>query len=246
MIAVEHPHVCQQVVGEPHGLRALQMRVPRHQRVEMLARAIYEGARQCPEGRCLGDAVLADPQQRVRDDLIIAAAPGVQAATRIAGDLREASLHGGVDVLIPGREYERARLHLTRDGHQTGLNGGPVGGTDDSLRREHAGVGLGSPNVLPPQALIYRQGRVEGIKRLGGRSDESATPQPRRLAAHAAPAPTGIGVPARSAAMARAIASHTRSIWSSVISQKNGRAIVEALMASVTGNSPGPCPWASR
>jgi hypothetical protein len=42
--------------------------------------------------------------------------------------------------------------------------------------------------------------------------------------------------------MTAARAEQTRSTWPSVISGKKGSAIVDALMASVTGSSPGRWP----
>ena len=119
VIAVEHPRVRQQVMRQPHRLRPLQMGVPRHQRVEMLARACDERLGERLEGGRLCRAVLADPQQRVGDHLIVATAAGVQAPTRITGDLREATLDGGVDVLVAGLKHEGARLHLRFDGGET-------------------------------------------------------------------------------------------------------------------------------
>ena len=71
----------------------------------------------------------------------------------------------------------------------------------------------------------------EPIERLRGTAGEPPAPQPCAVAHR----PTAAG----SRVSTVASAAHTWSTWSSVISGKNGSAIVDALIASVTGSVPG-------
>ena len=60
---------------------------------------------------------MASSSQRaeVGGDLVVAAAPGVQFAAHRAGDLGQAALDGGMDVLIGGDVDELARADFAED-----------------------------------------------------------------------------------------------------------------------------------
>ena len=113
---------------------------------------------------------------------------------------------------------------------------------DDPLGARACGRGPARRDVVRPQAPVDLQRGVEAVEGLGRAGREAAAPEApalgHRPAAPRGPAAGGDGATAGSAAQ-------TRSTWASVISGKNGSAIVEALIASVTGNSPGPWPCAS-
>ena len=193
----------------------------------------------------LGLAAVAQVEQRVGDDLVVAAAGGVKPAARVADQLDQAPLDGGVDVLVAGPEGEVARAELTRDPRQAGVDLVGVQRGDDPLGGQHPGVGARARDVERPQAPVHRQRGVEAVERLGRAGREAAAPE-AALGAHR---PAGAPVSAdrrRRAPTASDSAAQTRSTWASVISGKKGRAIVDALIASVTGNSPGPWPCASR
>ena len=95
---------------------------------------------------------------------------------------------------------------------------------------------------MRPEPAVELQRRVEALEGAGRPGGEAPAPEARAVG-HP---PTAARAPARRAAMAAPSAAQTRSTWASVISGKKGSAIVEALMASVTGSSPGPWPCASR
>ncbi len=119
----------------------------------------------------------------------------------------------------------------SRDPGEARVDRRGVGRGDDAAGAEHAGVGARGGDVLGPQAPVDRQRRVEPVECLGRAGAEAAAPEAHLLAHR------------RSDGVASA--PQTRSTWASVISGKKGSAIVDALIASVTGNSPGPWPWAS-
>ena len=101
---------------------------------------------------------------------------------------------------------------------------------------------------MMPRAPSMRAWAREAATSCGHRRRSTASDALSRSNASAGPAPkrppqrrTSSLTVARTASSAP----QTRSTWASVISGKKGSAIVDALIASVTGNSPGPWPWAS-
>ena len=238
-VAVEHPHVREQVVRQPNRLGPLAVRVTGQDRVDV--------------GLGLGEQRLAERaqplrlphrrgpqvQQRVGDDLVVAAPGRVEPPPGVADELGQAALDGGVDVLVARGERERAVGELAGDPLQALVDGGGVGGGDDPPGAEHPGVRARGRDVLRPHAPVDRQRGVDAVEGLIRAGAEAAAPQ--------APAPGHARAPAadRCPVIATASAPHTRSTCASVISGKNGSAIVEELIASVTGNSPGRCPCSS-
>ena len=238
-VAVEHPHVGEQVVRQAHGLRPLAVGVAGQDRVEVGLGLGEQRLAERPQPLGLPHRRGPQVQERVGDDLVVAAARRVQAPAGVADQLGEAALDGRVDVLVAGREGERAVAELAGDPLQALVDGGGVLGRDDPRRAEHPGVRARGGHVLRPHAPVDRQRGVDAVEGLVRAGAEAAAPE--------APAPGHAFAPAadRCPAMATASASHTRSTCASVISGKNGSAIVEALIASVTGNSPGRCPCSS-
>lgn len=98
---------------EPHRLRTLQVRVARHQRVDMGARLDEQRAAQLVDqiDQLLGRADRIQPQ--IGRDLIIATACGVEPAAGIADLIDQARLDVHVDVLervVPGQRTARELL----------------------------------------------------------------------------------------------------------------------------------------
>src|SRR5262249_46892677 len=176
----------------------------------------------------------------VRGRLVVAAAGRVEPAARVARDLDQAPLDRRVDVLVAGGEPELAALELALDDREAGLDGGHVLGGQDAGRSEHARVRTRAGDVLPPEAPVEGKARVQALEGLG--RSLPAPPAPQPLAAHRAacggPRRAAAGALRRSSAMAAASAPQTRSTRSSVISGKKGSAMVDALIASVTGSVP--------
>ena len=221
-------------------LRALAVRVAGEDRVSVGLGLVQERLRQLPQHGRLEIAALAQPDQGVRRRLVVAAPGRVEPAARVARDLDQAPLHGGMDVLVAGGERELAGLELGLDAGQAGVDGGHVLGRQDAGGPEHARVRPRAGQVLAPQAPVQRQAVVQALEGLGRLLAEPPAPKPP--AAHAAacggPRRAPAGALRRSSAMAAASAPQTRSTWASVISGKNGSAMVDALIASVTGSVP--------
>ena len=133
-------------------------------------------------------------QRDVGRDLVVARARGVQLAADRPGELGEPPLDRHVDVLVvrprtgtcPSRELGLDRV-------EAGEQRVAVGGGDDALRREHAGVGAGLRDVVRPQAAVEGQRGVERLE--GGVLGLGEARHVRRIlrSAAAGPAPRGAG-----------------------------------------------------
>ena len=177
-VALEHLHVRKEMMGEQDGLRALEVRVPRHYHVA-------EGFG-LPDERTLhgaeqdGDAV--DPAQeeepRVERDLVVPAPRGMQFSPGIPCQRDETLLDGHVDV-IRG-ETARRGVHVKplcpagSDLAPDALKGPGdlpgITGRDDVRGGEHADVREAPLDVLvrqPPVGLERRRKPERaGIERL--------------------------------------------------------------------------------
>ena len=107
----------------------------------------------------------------------------------------------------------------------------PSSSESTPLEHEHPGVRARSRDVLRPHARVHRKRRVQPVKRLRRSAGEPPAPQPGAVAHRTTAAGSRVSTVASAA--------QTWSTWSSVISGKNGSAIVDALIASVTGSVPG-------
>jgi len=98
----------------------------------------------------------AQPQPHVGGNLVVAAAPGVQALARNAHQLGQAGFDVEVNVLQVELPLETASLDFGRDLGHAFLDGGVVVGVDDSLCGQHPGMCQGALNVGLPQALVKK------------------------------------------------------------------------------------------
>ena len=230
------------MVGEPHRLGPLPVGVPRQEGVDVALGLAQQRLGEGAQEASLGRRALAQVQQHVGDDLVVAAAGGVQAPARVAHQLCEPPLDRRVDVLVPLAEGEVPARQLVLDAREAGRDGVGVLAGDDPLCGQHARVRPRGRQVLGPEAAVDVERGVEAVERLGRPGREAPAPEARALAHGRTAARADAD---RRAATASARAPQTRSTWASVISGKNGSAMVEALIASVTGSSPGRCPWTS-
>src|SRR3954453_17011953 len=104
-----------------------------------------------PTGGCEGGA---DPQLAVGDDLVVAAAAGVELAAYVAEAVDEGTFDVGVDVFQGGVEEELSAGdtpgHVTQGGDDLP---GLVSGEQADLG-EHARVSLAGADVVPVEPLI--------------------------------------------------------------------------------------------
>ena len=104
----EHPEIRQQMVGEVHGLGALEVGIARHRPVQVLLGSV--GQRRHQRGDPLGgpERVRAHEHRDVGGDLVVARARRVQLAARRPGQLGHPALDRRVDVLVVGLERKAA------------------------------------------------------------------------------------------------------------------------------------------
>ena len=183
-VAHEHFDVRQQVVSKAHGLGALQVGVPRQNRVDVLVGPRDQHAGQLTERRGLRLTVTTDPQQGVGRGLVVAATRRVQATPRITRDLGQPPFHGGVNVFVSRYEHEGTRRHLRCNLVEPRQHRRSVLGRHDAASAEHPGVCPGPVDVLPPQPPVHRQRLVEPLERL--RRAPLKPPAPQSHLAHAA------------------------------------------------------------
>ncbi len=182
-IALEHPGVGQEVLGQGHGLGGLEMGAPGQERVLVLRGALQEHGGQLGQAGAPGRGPARDEQPEVQGHLVVARAAGVELAAHRSHQGREAAFNVHVHVFqgrVPG---ERAGLDLGEHGVQTlDERGGLVPG-DDPLGGQHAGVGLGPGDVLGVQPVVetHRLG-VALHQGVGGRGEAAA---PHLFPAHA-------------------------------------------------------------
>ena len=153
-VARQHFHIGQQVVAEGHGLGDLQMGEARHDGGGMRFRLAGERQLQVLQ---LGIEVVdrvAHIEAEVERHLIIARARRVQAPGGRADDVLEAGFDVEVDIFERARERERAALDLGLHLVEALPNEGGIGFRDDSLLRQHRGMGFRARDVLPEQALV--------------------------------------------------------------------------------------------
>ena len=120
-------------------------------------------------------ARIAQEEQQVRGDLVVAAAARVQAARHGAGQLVQPGLHVHVDVLGRRVEGEPVRLDLLQDEPEPGHQGLRVVGRDEPGSPQHAGVGDRPADVVAGQGPIeVDRGREPLDSGIGGLAEASA------------------------------------------------------------------------
>ncbi len=140
-VAGERPHVGEQVMGQQHGLRPLEVGVAGEIGVAGGAGPVEQGALQRVQVAGEGAALAADVEAQVGRDLVVAAAAGVELGARRSGELRDAAFDGGVDVLVGRLEVEGLVGELGLDGVERGEDAVGVVDAEDAGGAEHADVG---------------------------------------------------------------------------------------------------------
>jgi len=139
-VARKHLDISQQMVRKTHRLRHLEVGKAGHDHFHMLLGHLDQGALQLLQQRLQGVDLVAQPQAHVGGHLVVAAAAGVQALAGVAHELRQARFDVQVYVFELELPLEAPSFNLGRDAGHAALDGGPVGGADDALRRQHLGV----------------------------------------------------------------------------------------------------------
>lgn len=169
----EHP------VAPADGLSALQVGVPGHDVIDL---ALGTGSRQLQEaGKLVVNLaeLVAEPHAHVADDLLVAAAAGVELAGDIlANDLAESALVGCVNVLVDaGDDGEGASLPLVLDLEKTLLELLKLLLGDDAVLGVGAGKGDAAKDVLLVEHTIEEDALVVLDHKRIEATGESTTPE---------------------------------------------------------------------
>ncbi len=159
----DRPEVRQKVVGEAHGLPALEVRVSGHPGLPVRASRSQPGLlerQQCFDD--LLDRLAGEEAQRGRG-LVIAAARGVQATRGFADAAEELSFDPGVDVLVFAFDREPSFLEIGQEGREPRKDRGAVVGREDAGLPKHPRMSETSNEVVSDEPAIERQRRREAV-----------------------------------------------------------------------------------
>ena len=155
-VAGEHFDVGQQVVGEADGLGHLQVGKAGEDGVYVALGHADERGLQVAQKAADEVDFAAQPQADVGGDLVVAAAAGVQALAGVAHELGQARFDVQVHVFQRQLPFELAGFDFAADLRHALLDGGQIGGADDALCGQHAGVGQAAGDVGFGQALVKK------------------------------------------------------------------------------------------
>ena len=158
-------------------LRALKMRVARHDGVGVLFRLDAEGGDELRDELYGLRGRVAQVEPRVDCYLVVTAASGVQLAAGVAETLGEDCLYEAVYVLGGGVYGEFALINVREYAAKALDERLALGGGDDALLGEHRRVGHASSYILPVHPAVYGDGRVEVVRRLVQRAVRAAGPE---------------------------------------------------------------------
>ena len=117
-VAQKHLRVGHQVVRQRHRLRPLQVRVARHDGVQMLFRHIAQRLYHRRAARARGLDFVGQVQPQIQRHLVVAAARRVQLFARLADAAGQLRLHKGVNVLARHVDFERAVVQIRENALQ--------------------------------------------------------------------------------------------------------------------------------
>ena len=174
-VARKHLFKREPVVREPHRLRALQVRVTGQHRARVLGGACEQHRAQLKQPRARGERGVAQIQREVGGDLVVAAAPGVQAPGGVANFFAQPRFNVHVDVFERRVKTKRAALDFARNFAQPRDDARHVRRRHQPLRAEHPRVGDGAAQVVPRERAVEGDARAERFHaRVGGGGEASA------------------------------------------------------------------------
>ena len=184
-VAREHLVIGEQMVAQRHRLGDLQMGEARHDRVDMALGAVDQSGLQGFQRGIGGIAGIAHPQAKVRRDLVIARARGMQPPGCGPYQLGQPRLDMHVNVFerpvlgdTIGGIFLRDLLEALRD--RLGIFGG-----NDALRAQHRDMRQRPVNILPPQRLVERDRSIYGPHHVGWPGGEASAPHAVGVVSHA-------------------------------------------------------------
>lgn len=153
-VAEEHFGVGEEVVAEGDGLGALEVGVAGHGVGGVAFGEVAHDADEVAQGGRGVVAEGADCHAVDEGDLVVAGACGVEAAGGLADLFAEEGFDVGMDVFEFGAPLDFAAAELFADVFESADDGVGVGGGDDALVSEHAGVGDGAGDIEFPEVAI--------------------------------------------------------------------------------------------
>ncbi len=114
----KRPVMTQPPVRQQNRLGTLQMCVPGHERLAGQLRLFDQCRLQIFQCRIKSRNSFQHPQSKIGGDLVVAAAPRVEFACRIANQFSQAAFDSGVNVFVGGREGKPSRRKFFSDGRK--------------------------------------------------------------------------------------------------------------------------------
>ncbi len=173
VVAFEHFHVGEEVVGEVDGLGALEVGIAGQESIGVLCGELGQGVLEGTDFLLEREDFLEGPEAHVQGDLVIAGAAGMEfgAGGCTAGEFR-LDIH--VDVFEFDFPLELAVGYFTSDGVEVFGDGFDFGGGKDSDFGEHARVRNGAADILAPESPVEGDGFTEPGEVGGGAGGEAA------------------------------------------------------------------------
>src|SRR6266566_5597711 len=169
--------VGQEVMRERDDLSSLQMRIPGHDRLDLVLCAFDQRASEIHDRIVQSREAVDGEEAQVEGDLVVPAPSGVELPRDLADDVAQPPLTDAVDVFEIARPRERLLLHLLNDPLKATFDrlGFLLG--EDPLPTEHPRVGEASPNVIPRDPAIELEGAGESGDSALQRGRESSGPE---------------------------------------------------------------------
>ncbi len=153
------------------------MCVAGHDHVEVRFGFIHNGTLQRLDVLAQHGNLREQVQPDVRRHLVVAAAACVQLARRLADQLAQTALDGGVDVLIGGQNGEGSGVELGLDRFEAVHNRRHFVRREDAHALQRARVGDAAGDVRRVQPPIEADRGVEALQKRVGRLVETSAPE---------------------------------------------------------------------
>jgi hypothetical protein len=163
-------------MGKEHGLSALKVRVTGHDRIGMLGGDVDERIAQTDDSAGDLDDRALRPQPHIVDDLVVAAATGVQLPGDRADQFPQSPFDASVDIFIGNSQVKLAGPNFVEDPPQPIFDLTCFIGRNYSLSTEHPDVCDRTTDVFSNESDIERDRGVERFEPGIWRSGKSSAP----------------------------------------------------------------------
>src|SRR5439155_11167103 len=171
--------VGQEVMRERDDLRSLQMRVPGHDRLDLVHGAFDQRASEIGDRIVQSRKAVDGEEAQIEGDLVVPAPSGMELPGDLADDVAQPPLDDAVDVFVDARPRERFLLHLLSDSRKAAFDGLRFLLREDPLPTEHSHMGKAAANVVERDPAVELKGACESGDSALKRSHKS--PGPERL-----------------------------------------------------------------